>query len=78
MIRGIVNSVLGAAGLAVIAVEAAAHPAGGTTDLHHGLDHVLSDPLHLLSLAGIAGSIAAGVFVVRRLVRRSGKSAERR
>lgn len=78
MKRALVRTTLGIAAVAVTTVEAIAHPAGGTTDLTFGLDHVLADPLHLLSIAGILASVAAVGYVGWRLLQRSSKAADKR
>ena len=86
MKTGLINTALIVAALSTAVSFAEAHPAGGTSDLAHGVDHLLANPehglLHLLSLAGIVASLGAGIYVMRRLWRmrteRQKQSAVRR
>lgn len=73
----LMRTAAGAVALMTMASMAQAHPAGGTADLAHGLGHVLSDPLHLLSLAGIGASLVAAVVLLRRIARRANRAHDR-
>lgn len=81
MKTGLITTTMAAASLSMVATLAQAHPAGGTHDLAHGLNHLFADPshglLHVISLAGIAASVAAGVFVARRILRLRRRGAVR-